>query len=61
MCILNVFFTGRMLHSHKADVKRQKIIQIIDTDAERKYSLVAVHVADGYEKEGKLTLTVRNV
>lgn len=39
---------------HEVDVKRQKIIQTMDTDDERKHNLVAVRVADGYEKEGKV-------
>lgn len=36
------------------DVKRQKIIQTIDTDDQSKDNLVAVRTADGYEKDGRV-------
>lgn len=39
---------------HEVDVRRQKIIQTVPTDDQSKDNLVAVRVADGYEKAGKV-------
>ncbi len=39
---------------HEVDVKRQKIIQTVPTDEKAKDNLVAVRVADGYEKGDKV-------
>lgn len=39
---------------HEVDVRRQKIIQTLPTDDKSKDNLVAVRVADGYEKGGKV-------
>ena len=39
---------------HGVDVRRQKIIQTIPTDDKSKDNLVAVRVADGYEKGDKV-------
>lgn len=39
---------------HEVDVRRQKIIQTIPTDDKSKDNLVAVRVADGYEKGDKV-------
>jgi molecular chaperone GrpE len=38
----------------EVDVKRQKIIQTIDTDDKSKDNLLAVRTAEGYEKDGKV-------
>jgi len=38
----------------EVDVKRQKIIQIIDTDDQAKDNTIAARTADGYEKDGKV-------
>ena len=37
---------------HEVDTRRQKIIQTVPTDDKSKDNLVAVRVADGYEKGG---------
>lgn len=42
------------VEGHEVDVRRQKIIQTIPTDDQSKDNLVAVRVADGYEKDGKV-------
>ena len=39
---------------HEVDVRRQKIIQTVPTDDKSKDNLVAVRVADGYEKGDKV-------
>mgnify|MGYP004519442683 CR=1 FL=1 len=39
---------------HEVDVRRQKIIQTVPTDDQSKDNLVAVRIADGYEKAGKV-------
>ena len=39
---------------HEVDVRRQKIIQTLPTDDKSKDNLVAVRVADGYEKGDKV-------
>ena len=39
---------------HEVDVRRQKIIQTVPTDDRSKDNLVAVRVADGYEKDDKV-------
>ncbi len=39
---------------HEVDVRRQKIIQTIPTDDKSKDNLVAVRIADGYEKDDKV-------
>lgn len=38
----------------EVDVRRQKIIQTIDTDDKAKDNLLAVRTAEGYEKDGKV-------
>ena len=42
------------VEGHEVDVRRQKIIQTVPTDDQSKDNLVAVRVADGYEKDGKV-------
>lgn len=42
------------VEGHEVDVRRQKIIQTVPTDDQSKDNLVAVRVADGYEKNGKV-------
>ena len=39
---------------HEVDTRRQKIIQTVPTDDKSKDNLVAVRVADGYEKGDKV-------
>lgn len=39
---------------HEVDTRRQKIIQTVPTDDEAKDNLIAVRVADGYEKGDKV-------
>ena len=38
----------------QVDVRRQKIVQTVETDQQDRDNLVAVRVADGYEKNGKV-------
>lgn len=38
----------------EVDVKRQKIIRIVETDDRSRDNLIAERVAEGYEKEGKV-------
>lgn len=38
----------------EVDVHRQKILQIVETDEQSKDNLVAIRVAEGYEKNGKV-------
>lgn len=42
------------VEGHEVDVRRQKIIQTVPIDDQSKDNLVAVRVADGYEKDGKV-------
>ncbi len=42
------------VEGHEVDVRRQKIIQTVPTEEQRKDNLIAFRVADGYEKDGKV-------
>ena len=39
---------------HEVDVRRQKILQTVETDIPERDNLVAARMADGYEKDGKV-------
>ena len=43
----------------QVDVRRQKIVQTVETDQQDRDNLVAVRVADGYEKNGKVIRPAR--
>ncbi len=39
---------------HEVDVRKQKIIQVVETEEQSKDNLIAARMADGYEKDGKV-------
>lgn len=39
---------------HEVDVRRQKIIQVVETEEQSKDNLIAARMADGYEKDGRV-------
>lgn len=39
---------------HEVDVRKQKIIQVVETEDQSKDNLIAARMADGYEKDGKV-------
>lgn len=38
----------------EVDARRQKILQTVETDEQARHNLVAVRVAEGYEKDGRI-------
>ena len=42
------------VEGHQVDVRRQKILQTVETDNPDRDNLVAARMADGYEKDGKV-------